>query len=63
MVGHQAIGQQTHRLELVCLAQHLLKGVEIAFFAEQSHTADGPIEYMINIAAAREAQSPRHVGS
>ena len=48
VIGHQAVSQQSHRITLQPLDQHLLEGVEVALLLKQSQASVPPIEDLVN---------------
>jgi len=51
MVGHDAIGEQSHRLPLDGLAQHAEEGVVVAIVLEDGGTGVGPVQGVVDKAA------------
>lgn len=48
MIGHQAIGQQVHRVPPNALAQHSLEGVIVVLRVEEPHTAIPALEHVVD---------------
>jgi hypothetical protein len=60
MVGHQAIGEQTHGSSFAGLAEQLEKGIEVPILVEHGAAAVASIEDMVTVATLRSTSSTRH---
>ena len=60
MIGHQAIGEQAHRLFRQSQTQHALEGVEITTLFEQRQPSHRPIESVIDVATRSSTGLARH---